>query len=771
MENALIINLKPHYEMSEESPADLQNIRKTFLSHQLETLEKLEKHDLVFNTFPTGTGKTLASLLYLKENPGINAILIAPVNELVRQHTEDAEEFIKKAGLNHRVISIDANFLDNIKLDIDHRGKKLFKILTNPEILFENGDYERPLLLVINPDIFYYAIFYLYNSTDRKNIAQIFYTKFSYIIIDEFHYYDAKQFANFLFFILLSKEFGYFEHGRKMLLLTATPSQNFENFLDRLKTTGLYIDYIKPSVVSPDNPGSIRTLSPIKLYLIPFTGGGYNFTDFFMKNKSQFKDLINQGKDGAVISNTLYGINLLSQKLRNSGFTDFQRITGPVPAEERKDALKSPLILATPTVDIGFNFKKDEKKRQTIDFLIFEADSLDQFWQRLGRAGRVLGKELQDEVSECFALIPDALYRKLSNRLENNITMGRDKLASIIEENLEGTYMEKRPVSEYISRYSLLESMHPLSEMDKIIPEEQHIFLEKAFETIKNVFSPKSGYSFEYLCKTISEFKNIKILRHKKTVDKYNIRIVRNFFREIEKCDIEKGQEEEAIDLVNSNDEYSSKFKDFIEEKHQVMSELFSFRAGGISLSIPCLDNSKIINNSTDIVHLDLLHLVRNYQLDFLSYEEFKSFCKDKWKEVLSEIKSKSINCIPVIKSVLDKQIKLNFILSTEEFDEDLFTNQLKAIKGLKLQAEYGTHPLRPEIVNIFSNNYVTCFIVSSIENPGIINSCFRNHIYSYDLEAGNKKYKIFTGIDAYYFVSRYGYLFSKTKEEDAIII
>ena len=94
------------------------------------------------------------------------------------------------------------------------------------------------MLLVTNLDLFYYSVFYLFNTFDRRNIAEQFITKFQYIIIDEVHYYNAKQFANLLFFILLSKEFGYFDadlsERRKICFLTATPDADINHFIAAL---------------------------------------------------------------------------------------------------------------------------------------------------------------------------------------------------------------------------------------------------------------------------------------------------------------------------------------------------------------------------------------------------------------------------------------------------------------------------------------------------------------------------------------------------------
>ena len=93
----------------------------------------------------------------------------------------------------------------------------------------------QPIILVVNPDIFYYALYFRYGAHDRRNVFERFLTAFDYIVVDEFHYYDAKQLANFLFAFALFDQFGYFDaRGRKVCLLSATPAQTVVTYLDRI---------------------------------------------------------------------------------------------------------------------------------------------------------------------------------------------------------------------------------------------------------------------------------------------------------------------------------------------------------------------------------------------------------------------------------------------------------------------------------------------------------------------------------------------------------
>ena len=358
----------------------------------------------------------------------------------------DVEQFIAAAGLPHVVESVDAAFLRELPGDLGKRpGERFYRILTNPASLPKLRDSRQsvkpPLVLVTNPDLFYYAVFYLFNHLDRRNIAEQFIAKFQYIIIDEVHYYDAKQFANFLFFILLSKAFGYFEPSlaerRKLCLLTATPDSDFNLFIERLGDEGISVKRLDPEPVAADDPLASKSLTEVELELHP-----YNTRDAageFLVHVERFAELVEQKKDGAVLLNSLYGVNRLAKVFeRRLGVDRVGRITGPLSKEERNQAPFKPLLLATPTVDIGFNFEGHPKHRQNLDFVGFEAPLENQFWQRLGRAGRVLGKPVQDVPAFALAFIPDGSWTKLRDKVQGQSTLSRAELKRLLHEAAEG---------------------------------------------------------------------------------------------------------------------------------------------------------------------------------------------------------------------------------------------------------------------------------------------------------------------------------------------
>src|SRR5258707_3748338 len=123
----IAVTLKPHYEQAwlGENPSS-----PTFppgrppLLHQWRTY--CAEQPLIVNTYNTGTGKTKAALLRLlkrardvgfdKLRPNRhNALLIAPTNELLAQHVDDARAFCEENNLPYRVLALTKADLEECK--------------------------------------------------------------------------------------------------------------------------------------------------------------------------------------------------------------------------------------------------------------------------------------------------------------------------------------------------------------------------------------------------------------------------------------------------------------------------------------------------------------------------------------------------------------------------------------------------------------------------------------------------------------------------------
>src|SRR5260221_4328244 len=367
---------------------------------------------IVVNTYNTGTGKTKAALLRLlkrardvgfdKLRPNRhNALLIAPTNEILAQHVDDARAFCEENNLPYRVLALTKADLEECK-DIPgfseerlRRGAILHSILNDPSKVDEDTS-KRATLYVVNPDIFYYALLFCYSRFDQASLFENFFTLFNYIIIDEFHYYDPKQLTMFLFFMKLSQHRNYIDSSakkRQFCILTATPRPQVADYLQRL---GIPIAWISPGEIDvADLPYAqpLRALAPVELQVYnteelqsgDMRGGLLQLVE---QKQQDIRGWLDSKQDGAIISSSLGTINRIHHMLEKniSPTKEMGRITGAELREGRAEAKKKVLILATPTVDIGYNFERFKPQSQNIDFLLMDALTGDELIQRLGGA-------------------------------------------------------------------------------------------------------------------------------------------------------------------------------------------------------------------------------------------------------------------------------------------------------------------------------------------------------------------------------------------------
>lgn len=461
------------------------------LYHQWRTYEALATHDLVVNAYNTGTGKTQASLLHLlrPEMAGRHMLFVAPTNALLHQHVTSITDFVARQGLDRIVIEVTAAHLRRM-MEGQRPGETLQRLIENPLTYAEAlgadvGAGRRPMALVVNPDIFYYALYFRYGSHDQRNVFQRFLTAFDYIVIDEFHYYDSKQLANFLFFFVISQEFGYFQKGRRICLLSATPNVEVTTYLARV-----FDD--RWTMLTPQNEPSEScdyAMTPV-LSELSLEIADREIQDWAAAHADDLAGWLAAGQDGALISSALWRVNTCYDLLRRQlDPAALGRITGPEPAEARARATGVPLILATPTVDIGYNFDKEAKERQNIDFVICDARHGDELVQRLGRAGRLLGKAEQTTPSHAVALLPEEAYRSLAAHDGERLT--RADFAALVGDC--DALPPRQSLYAYIRSHAITECFYPIYQIRRMMGNDDlRARVDALYERVREVFAPGS---------------------------------------------------------------------------------------------------------------------------------------------------------------------------------------------------------------------------------------------------------------------------------------
>ena len=747
----ITVTLNAGYEKI--SPTNPLGLKFPPLYHQQRTYEALKTNELVINTYNTGTGKTHASLLRLFDLEGENALFIAPTNELIHQHADDIQEFVDEHELNFFVAEVTGQKLREWEVVNDpgyrvRNPRKLHELIQNPRDYFPELTGQKSLILVTNPDLFYLCFYSRYSPLDSANLFRDFLVEFNYIVIDEFHYYNAKQLANFLMFFILSKEYGYFNGGRKICLLSATPDEKVLNYLDRI---GLTYDLISPDNEPIESTGyeERQTLSELEL-----TIHSSKMHDSLKSQPERVRNLLDSGQEGAIISSSLRTISDIKQGLQRGGIGDrIGLITGAVSTEVRRDATSFPLVLATPTVDIGYNFTKMGKLRQNIDFVYFDALYASEFTQRIGRAGRLLGKANTNHLSIGHAFVQGKLY----SQLQSGKSYDRRKFAALVKDSLG----EDNRFYHYIQSYAILEAFYPLYDHFRRTAEERQDRVREIFETIRQVFAPESDVTFDELMKKIQWHTTYETVIDAFKENNYNDYIRHQWERAawsycrhqswmqgtlatFEK--LSKKQEKVVLATLLKNDR--SKIVEHAKQKYQPIHSLFNFRGSDVGIRCGIYDPNHLFQNTAKHTEYDLFHVLSHCNSQQIPDRRAYHTLTEDWGNYCEFfVRADSLKTPP-------DRVQFNYDASRE--DQERFERQHcwapTALKGLRLGLLNGFVPV--EIQAILTDRYITC-LLSRIENRYVLNSILETkrqiaYPLSVTFSDGQQEYQLILGSQAF---------------------
>lgn len=721
----------------QDLPSELQFMGQA-LQHQVDVFEAAKEHDIILDLAPTGTGKTKAGLTALLHQPNRHAVYIAPTNALIEQQTKAAQEFIRSTNgkLNHVVKAVSAKEVRSWSNDrVGSRpGEKLYNLLRNPATVFPEVGPNRPILLVMNPDIFYYGTFFSYNQKDKVNLATSFYTQFATIIFDEFHLYDAKQLVSLLFYLSYLHIFGFFQAGRRVILLTATPEPACESALAILESKGVRIKQINGEMGEDRIPSqtSVNLELRVQRERDPFLE---EIVDEVVTHLTDSPE-----ECGAVILDSKDHINRLATILKKRGYEHrIGRIHGSTPQEERAINAQKQVILATSTVDVGFNFERDSPPpRQNLDWLIFSARDRSAFWQRLGRVGRILGKAQTNIPSKAIGYFQENVWDEGLATL--NCTGGRTS----VQQKLAELKSLNRPFLEaYWQSEALLETARPLlmleGMMDKL-PQAEYI--PQLFETIKTTLGGRNSWKYYQgrmkaldaaqsivtaikkdpradpleRMNYISKRSIIAAFLHSESPDDYNA-LMKN---ELSIAEIEKLFRKE-LDLADS-------FKKFATVFNASYAPLFQFRSS-LFENLHIRDPKGLLLDLLDETELDPIHLLRNY--------EFVS------SNGIIEVTERA-------KDSYELNFQFNYDGDLEEF-KCKQVNKLSAFENCRIERRVKGAISPTPLLSELKKKFLPGVIVSTIANQDIIIRLRKQGIASYPIcvncsDVKKDSYTIFPG-------------------------
>lgn len=633
----MVVELTLRGQSEKIAPSDPYNLGTPLLYHQWRTVEALRRAPLVMNSYNTGTGKTRASLLQLFHLPAdgqSHVLFIAPTNELLHQHVNDIREFVETHQLPYRVLEVNAKLLrelaDPDAADVvDRQGERLVRLLRNPLSFSEQlgiaptDQRKLSVILVTNPDLFYYAFYWQFAANDQRNLFQTFVTHFRYVVIDEFHYYTTKQLANFLLFIILSREFGYFALGadglpeRQFCLLSATPESSICSYLDLIFGQDGWI-HIAPNNEPPEAALLAQTpvLAPLQLSIQAGT-----INDFAEKNGALILGWLREQQDGALISGALWRVNQAYAALRRVIPEHLMgRITGAQPVEERRRDQLKPLILATPTVDIGYNFLKYEKARQNLDFVVFDARFRDEFTQRMGRAGRVLGKAECDTPARAIALVDEETVASFVPLQGREIT--RSEFTQFL--HTQSAILARDDFAGYLRAGGMLENTYPILRAREMFARSDDPILERAFEAVRQVFAPDTRWSYHGMLGYWARYRKLeRWLRNPKEAKlPDNSQLMAEFLGWSMQQTFTTEEVQENFTQLIGQKELLDGFRLWCEMQHALTRAHFSFRDNFNSPVAWVYDPHKLLS-SAPVTQYDLIHIVENYVYESLTVEIF----------------------------------------------------------------------------------------------------------------------------------------------------
>jgi CRISPR-associated endonuclease/helicase Cas3 len=720
-----------------ELSTELTKALKHPLQHQIEVFEAAKDHDLILDLAPTGTGKTKAGLSVLLHHPNNNknAVYIAPTNALIEQQAKAAEAFVKDAGLPHLVKAVTAKEIRQWSNDRvgDRSGEKLYNLLRNPVTIFPELGVKRPLLLVTNPDIFYYATFFCYQKLDRTNVAKSFYSQFHTIIFDEFHLYDAKQLVGLLFYLAYLQVFGFFQTGRRVILLTATPEPECERALDILGSRGVRIKKID----GEEGRDRIPSQTPVNLEIRPLIERDLllaEITKEITQRIAHYPD-----RTGAVVLDSKDHINRLGDLLKKAGLEGkFGKIHGSTPKEERESSAQKQIILATSTIDVGFNFERyPSPPRQNLDWLIFSARDRSAFWQRLGRVGRVLGKQQTDIISEAIVYLSDKAW---SEGIAN-INPDADRVG--LKQKLAELNCLNRPfIQAYWRSEAFLEVARPLLMMEELLNSlPQADLVNQLYESLQGILGGKNNWKYYQdrmkaliAAQSIAQSKPQKLKPDPLKFVKFKYPLVKVFL---------KSEHPEDWESLKNKDKKLKDFEDIFLKKTEAAEQLiqfskifaasyaplFQFR-GGLFKNLDIRDPHHFIVEESEYTNLDPIHLLRNYE--FIS--------RDKYIEVQSRV---------------DFPYELSFAIRYYGSLEEFKNRQLYHLTAFadfqiirKSRGAIFPTPLLKEI----EKDWLPGVVIPETANQGVVYRLRKEGIESHPITVtcndAEKNYRIFTGIE-----------------------
>ena len=518
-----------------------------------------------------------------------------------------------------------------------------------------------------------------------------------------------------------------------MILLTATPEPACEAALGILEERGIRIKKINGETGFHQIPSQ----TSVQLKICPQPERDDLLKSIADEAARRFVEYPDQ--NGAIILDSKDHINRLADLLKARGLDQkFGRIHGSTPQRERAWAAQQRIILATSTVDVGFNFERNPSpSRQNLDWLIFSARDRAAFWQRIGRVGRVLGKSQTDIPSEAIAYLTEKAWEDGLSDLD--ASGGRNALQ---EKLTELRCLERPFLKAYWQSEALLETARPLLMLENLmdkLPEAQYI--PKLFEAIQQVLGGKRDWKYyQGRMQTLQAAKDIansapKDLKGdplKWIKPQFRWSIVAAFLKSEFPEDWEalKSKQRNLKDfekLFRDESDLAERLVNFSKTLNANYAPLSQFRSS-LFESLHICDPRGFLLDQAEETELDPIHLLRNYE-----------FCSG----------GEGIEITGRAQSTYDLTFYLRHYGDMESFKQTRL-NRLTAFQDCRIRRTLGGALAPTPLLKEMQKDWLSGVVVATMVNQGIIIRLRKQGIASYPIaiecDDGKKDYTVFPG-------------------------
>ena len=372
------------------------------LGHQVAVQQRWDSLGEVLVAAGTGTGKTLAVFLPALLR-GESVIAVYPTNALLLDQAESIAGLATQAGKEARVIRAGDNSIqpDRGVVEIIPVSGPTLEITQRAMGLKRKGEAldalltisSRPKIIVTNPDVLYLMAAMCYRDS-QSALTRL--SRYSTLVLDEFHLYTGVELARFLYLTHLLRFFGgQVSQGlRRVALLSATSSAETLSLLREVLP--MLVEITPEVAVAAARAGVHTAVYPLSFSADLTTTEESDLNEDnsglirrivgFLNEKGEFlrserRRASRRTVPALVFLNSVVEAKRLERALLFSGWSERElgSVRGLMSQQERSWEDKT-VVVATAAAEVGIDFD--------CRLLLFEATDRGSFTQRLGRAGR-----------------------------------------------------------------------------------------------------------------------------------------------------------------------------------------------------------------------------------------------------------------------------------------------------------------------------------------------------------------------------------------------